>query len=70
MLMMEGPVAGRRPRQRRVAGRRARADRSLDADFRAMASLSAERFSPDEAREGIGALLDKRTPSWVPTVDS
>lgn len=43
---------------------------SLDADFRAMASVSAERFSSDEAREGIAALLDKRTPSWVPTAAS
>ncbi len=39
---------------------------SLADDFQAMAALSAERFSSEEAREGIAALLDKRTPSWVP----
>lgn len=38
----------------------------LAADLRRMESLSVERFSSDEAREGIAALLDKRTPSWVP----
>lgn len=38
----------------------------LAADLRRMESLSVERFGSDEAREGIAALLDKRTPSWVP----
>lgn len=39
----------------------------LAADLRRMEALSVERFGSDEAREGIAALLDKRTPSWVPT---
>lgn len=38
----------------------------LAADLRRMEQLSIERFGSDEAREGIAALLDKRTPSWVP----
>jgi len=40
---------------------------SLEADFEAMTQLSAERFGSAEAREGIGALLAKRDPSWVPS---
>jgi len=38
----------------------------LAGDLRRMEALSVERFGSDEAREGIAALLDKRTPSWVP----
>ncbi len=38
----------------------------LTGDLRRMEALSVDRFGSDEAREGIAALLDKRTPSWVP----
>jgi methylglutaconyl-CoA hydratase len=37
----------------------------LEADFRRMAAVSAQRFGSAEAREGIAALLEKRPPAWV-----
>ncbi|MCW2666348.1 MAG: Methylglutaconyl-CoA hydratase [Frankiales bacterium] len=39
---------------------------SLQEDFARMAELSARLFTSTEAREGIAALLEKRTASWVP----
>jgi methylglutaconyl-CoA hydratase len=37
----------------------------MQEDFRRMAEVSAERFSSAEAREGIAALLEKRSPTWA-----
>jgi methylglutaconyl-CoA hydratase len=34
--------------------------------FAFTAALSAERFSSDEAREGMTAFLEKRPPAWAP----
>jgi len=42
----------------------------LQEDFRRMAAVSAERFASDEAREGIAALLGKRSPAWVAPADA
>lgn len=35
--------------------------------FVAMAALSSEMFSGDDAREGIAAFTEKRRPAWAPT---
>lgn len=40
--------------------------KDVRSDLLRMEQLSVERFRSEEAREGIAALLDKRTPSWVP----
>jgi methylglutaconyl-CoA hydratase len=39
---------------------------SMDADFAAMAALSAEHFAGDEGREGMAAFAEKRPASWIP----
>lgn len=39
---------------------------SVADDLRRMEQLSLERFGSAEAREGIAALLEKRSPSWAP----
>jgi methylglutaconyl-CoA hydratase len=39
---------------------------SMDADFAAMAALSAERFASEEGREGMASFAEKRPASWVP----
>lgn len=38
--------------------------------FAFTAALSAERFSSDEAREGMTAFLEKRTPAWATPPDA
>jgi len=38
----------------------------IDDAFAWTAQLSAELFASDEAREGMSAYLEKRTPPWVP----
>ena len=37
-----------------------------DEAFSAMARLSAERFSSEEAREGMAAFRERRRPAWSP----
>jgi methylglutaconyl-CoA hydratase len=37
-----------------------------DATVRAMATVAAKRRASAEAREGLGAFLEKRPPSWAP----
>lgn len=39
---------------------------TVEEGFTAMAALSAELFSSDEAKEGIAAFLEKRDPRWLP----
>jgi methylglutaconyl-CoA hydratase len=62
MLLLGGPEA-----LRQVKPMMSRA-RSLEssAAFREMAKLSVARFSSAEAREGMRAFAERRTPSWVP----
>ena len=38
----------------------------VDEAFAFTGELSARLFKSDEAREGITAYLDKRSPSWAP----
>lgn len=42
---------------------------AVDEAFAWTQRFSAELFRSDEAREGGGRFLEKRTPSWVPTDD-
>lgn len=42
------------------------ADSSIASELSAMADLSRKYFASDEAREGIAALTERRTPAWVP----
>jgi len=39
---------------------------SMEADFAAMAALSAERFAGEEGREGMAAFAAKLPASWIP----
>lgn len=41
---------------------------TMAQDFAAMLELSAARFASAEAQEGIRAFIDKRPPSWIPTI--
>ena len=43
---------------------------AIDEAFAWTQQLSGELFRSDEAREGMGAFLEKRTASWVPEVGS
>ncbi len=38
---------------------------SIDTELAAMAELSAQYFTSDEAREGIRAFVEKRRPAWA-----
>ncbi|GAA0369198.1 enoyl-CoA hydratase family protein [Microbispora corallina] len=38
----------------------------VDEGFRAMAALSAERFTSAEGQEGIRAFMEKRPAAWIP----
>ncbi|MGH3912653.1 MAG: enoyl-CoA hydratase-related protein [Pseudonocardiaceae bacterium] len=44
-----------------------RSHSAMAEDFVAMAELSAQRFASAEAREGIRAFTEKRSPSWITT---
>jgi enoyl-CoA hydratase/carnithine racemase len=40
-----------------------------DESFAFTAQLSGSLFASDEAREGMGAFLERRSPRWAPTRD-
>jgi methylglutaconyl-CoA hydratase len=61
MLPRGGPqaLAGVKPMIRRAS------ELSMAEAFQEMAALSVERFQSEEAREGLRAFAEKRSPAWV-----
>lgn len=62
-LLLGGPQALRETKALAFAVGKLSTD---DATVRAMATVAAKRRASAEAREGLGAFLEKRLPAWAP----